>query len=69
MILYSETTSPYSAVVRVAIYAKGAAVEIEPPPGARRFSVFSVFSVVQSRSPLRGDWRYGSTFTSILATA
>jgi glutathione S-transferase len=33
MILYSEPTSPYSAAARVAVYAKGAAIEIAGPPG------------------------------------
>ena len=33
MRLYSEHNSPFSAPVRVAIYAKGLEIEIEPPPG------------------------------------
>ena len=33
MKLYSEETSPYSAIVRAAIYAKGLDIPIEPPPG------------------------------------
>jgi glutathione S-transferase len=33
MKLYSENSSPFSAPVRVAIYAKGLNIEIEPPPG------------------------------------
>jgi glutathione S-transferase len=33
MKLYSEDTSPYSAIVRAAIYAKGLDIPIEPPPG------------------------------------
>ncbi len=33
MILYSDDTSPYCAPVRAAIYAKGLAIPIEPPPG------------------------------------
>jgi glutathione S-transferase len=33
MRLYSEYNSPFSAPVRVAIYAKGLKIEIEPPPG------------------------------------
>jgi glutathione S-transferase len=33
MRLYSEHSSPFSAPVRVAIYAKGLDIEIEPPPG------------------------------------
>ena len=33
MILYSAPTSPYSAIVRVAIYAKDLPVEVAEPPG------------------------------------
>jgi glutathione S-transferase len=33
MRLYSENNSPFSAPVRVSIYAKGLEIEIEPPPG------------------------------------
>jgi len=33
MILYSEPTSPYSAAVRVAVYAKNLPIEIAAPPG------------------------------------
>jgi len=33
MILYSDDTSPYSAVVRAAIYAKQLDVEVRAPPG------------------------------------
>lgn len=33
MKLYSENSSPYSATVRVAIYAKALTIEIEAPPG------------------------------------
>jgi glutathione S-transferase len=33
MRLYSEHNSPFSAPVRMAIYAKGLEIEIEPPPG------------------------------------
>ncbi len=33
MKLYSENSSPFSAPVRIAIYAKGLNIEIEPPPG------------------------------------
>src|SRR5947209_1405171 len=33
MRLYSENSSPFSAPGRVAIYAKGLEIEIEPPPG------------------------------------
>jgi glutathione S-transferase len=31
--LYSEHGSPYSAPVRIAVYAKGLSIDIEPPPG------------------------------------
>jgi glutathione S-transferase len=33
MKLYSEDSSPYSAPVRVVLYAKGLDIDIEPPPG------------------------------------
>jgi glutathione S-transferase len=33
MKLYSENSSPFSAPVRLAIYAKGLDIDIEPPPG------------------------------------
>ena len=33
MKLYSEDSSPFSAPVRIAIYAKGLNIDIEPPPG------------------------------------
>jgi glutathione S-transferase len=33
LLLYSENSSPFSAPVRVAIYAKGLDIAIEPPPG------------------------------------
>jgi glutathione S-transferase len=33
MRLYSEHSSPFSAPVRLAIYAKGLDIEVEPPPG------------------------------------
>ena len=33
MRLYSDHSSPFSAPVRLAIYAKGLDIEIEPPPG------------------------------------
>jgi hypothetical protein len=33
MRLYSENSSPFSAPVRLAIYAKGLDIDIEPPPG------------------------------------
>jgi glutathione S-transferase len=44
MILYSETTSPYSAVVRVAIYAKGAPIEIAAPPGGLKSDAYRALS-------------------------
>jgi len=31
--LYSEFSSPFSAPVRIAVYAKGLKIDIEPPPG------------------------------------
>src|SRR5947209_17121223 len=33
MKLYSENSSPFSAPVRLAIYAKGLDIEVAPPPG------------------------------------
>ena len=33
MKLYSEDSSPFSAPVRIAIYAKSLDIEIAPPPG------------------------------------
>jgi glutathione S-transferase len=33
MRLYSEHNSPFSAPVRLAIYAKGLEIQVEPPPG------------------------------------
>jgi glutathione S-transferase len=44
MILYSETTSPYSAVVRVAVYAKELAIEIAAPPGGLKSDEYRAFS-------------------------
>jgi glutathione S-transferase len=44
MILYSETTSPYSAVVRAAVYAKQLAIEIEAPPGGLKSDEYRAFS-------------------------
>ena len=44
MILYSEATSPYSAVVRVAAYAKQLAIEIAPPPGGLKSDEYRALS-------------------------
>jgi len=44
MILYSETTSPYSAVVRVAVYAKQLAIEIVAPPGGLKSEEYRALS-------------------------
>ena len=44
MILYSENTSPYCAVVRIAVYAKDLAIPIEPPPGGLRSEAFQRIS-------------------------
>jgi glutathione S-transferase len=55
MILYSETTSPYSAVVRVAIYAKGAPVEIAAPPRGLKSDAYRAFSGTGTVPCLRLD--------------
>jgi glutathione S-transferase len=44
MILYSDDTSPYCAPVRAAIYAKGLAIPIEPPPGGLRSEEYKALS-------------------------
>ena len=44
MILYSDDTSPYSAPVRAAIYAKGLAIEIVAPPGGLRSDEYRALS-------------------------
>ena len=44
MILYSEPTSPYSAVVRVAVYAKQLAIEIVAPPGGLKSDEYRALS-------------------------
>src|SRR5580692_8965284 len=44
MILYSEATSPYSAVVRVAVYAKQVPIEIAPPPGGLKSDEYRALS-------------------------
>ncbi|MEJ0094277.1 MAG: glutathione S-transferase family protein [Methylocella sp.] len=46
MKLYSEDSSPFSAPVRVAIYAKGLAIEIEPPPGGLLSAKFHAINSV-----------------------
>jgi glutathione S-transferase len=40
MILYSDDTSPYSAVVRVAVYAKQLPIEIAAPPGGLKSEAY-----------------------------
>jgi glutathione S-transferase len=44
MILYSEPTSPYSAVVRVAVYAKQLPIEIAAPPGGLKSDEYRTLS-------------------------
>ena len=44
MILYSEPTSPYSAVVRVAVYAKQLPIEIAAPPGGLKSDEYRALS-------------------------
>ena len=44
MILYSEATSPYSAVVRVAVYAKALPIEIAGPPGGLKSDEYRALS-------------------------
>ncbi|MGD1039097.1 MAG: glutathione S-transferase family protein [Roseiarcus sp.] len=46
MKLYSECSSPYSAPVRVAIYAKGLEIDIEPPPGGLLSAKFHAINPV-----------------------
>jgi glutathione S-transferase len=46
MKLYSEDSSPYSAPVRVAIYAKGLDIDIEPPPGGLLSAKFHAINPV-----------------------
>jgi glutathione S-transferase len=55
MILYSETTSPYSAVVRVAVYAKQLAIEIAPPPGGLKSEQYRALSGTGTVPCLRLD--------------
>jgi glutathione S-transferase len=44
--LYSEDSSPFSAPVRVAIYAKGLTIDIEPPPGGLLSAKFHAINPV-----------------------
>lgn len=46
MKLYSENSSPFSAPVRVAIYAKGLNIDIEPPPGGLLSAKFHAINSV-----------------------
>jgi glutathione S-transferase len=46
MKLYSEHSSPFSAPVRAAVYAKGLNVEIEPPPGGLLSARFHAINAV-----------------------
>ena len=46
MKLYSEYSSPYSAPVRVAIYAKGLDINIEPPPGGLLSATFHAINPI-----------------------
>jgi glutathione S-transferase len=55
MILYSDDTSPYSAPVRVAIYAKGLPVEIAAPPGGIGSEGYRVLSGTGTIPCLRLD--------------
>src|SRR6476659_7980360 len=45
MKLYSEDTSPYSAIVRAAIYAKGLDIPIEAPPGGIKSEAYRKVSL------------------------
>jgi glutathione S-transferase len=55
MILYSDDTSPYCAPVRAAIYAKGLAIEIAPPPGGLKSDEYRALSVTGTIPCLRLD--------------
>ena len=44
MILYSEDTSPFCAPVRVAVYAKGLAIQILAPPGGLKSDEYRALS-------------------------
>ncbi len=46
MKLYSEDSSPFSAPVRIAIYAKGLNIAIEPPPGGLLSAKFHAINPV-----------------------
>jgi glutathione S-transferase len=46
MKLYSENSSPFSAPVRAAIYAKGLNIDIEPPPGGLLSAQFHAINSV-----------------------
>jgi glutathione S-transferase len=46
MKLYSEDSSPFSAPVRVAVYAKGLNIDIEPPPGGLLSAQFHAINSV-----------------------
>jgi glutathione S-transferase len=45
-ILYSENGSPFSAPVRIAVYAKKLDIEIRPPPGGLKSSAFHAINPV-----------------------
>jgi len=55
MILYSEATSPYSAVVRVAVYAKQLPIEIAAPPGGLKSEAYRALSGTGTVPCLRLD--------------
>jgi glutathione S-transferase len=44
MILYSLAQSPYSAIVRVAVYAKAAPIEVAEPPGGVKSDAYRAIS-------------------------
>ena len=46
MKLYSEDSSPFSAPVRVVIFAKGLNIAIEPPPGGLLSTQFHAINSV-----------------------
>ena len=55
MILYSDDTSPYSAPVRAAIYAKQLPIEITGPPGGLKSDAYRAFSGTGTIPCLRLD--------------
>ena len=55
MILYSDDTSPYSAVVRAAIYAKGLDIAIAAPPGGIKSDEYRALSGTGTIPALRLD--------------